>query len=58
MNVQEAVEKLNAMKHGDDEEIAHGEAENILCELLRDLGYGAVSDAFDGAVDRVGFWYA
>ena len=53
-----AVNELNKMKSGDDEEWAHGEAESILFEMLKELGFGDASDAYKNARDRVGFWYA
>lgn len=56
--LSKAVAKLNAMKEGDDEEACHTQAELVLQNLLRDLGFGEAADAFDGACHRVGFWYA
>ena len=55
--LKEAVAKLNEMKDGDDAEIAHGLAEDILCEYLVEIGAKELSDAFNGACERVGFWY-
>ena len=55
---REAVEKLNAMAAESDAEQSHSEADEILCDLLRSLGYGAVANAFEDAKARVGFWYA
>ena len=55
--LMEAVKHLDEMEYKDPE-IQHGEAEEILCKLLRDLGYGDASDAFDRAQERIGFWYA
>lgn len=52
-----AVAELDAMKEGDDEEGCHTQAELILQNLLRDLGFGEAGDAFDRACIRVGFWY-
>jgi len=43
---------------GDDPEIAHGTAEDIIMNYLRHEGYSELADAFDRAVDRCGFWYA
>lgn len=37
-----------------DPEDAHGAADNLLCKVLRQLGYGEMVDAFD----RVHRWYA
>jgi hypothetical protein len=58
MDMESAVKKLNAMDNGDDQEIAHCEAENVLTEYLREIGHEAIADAFEAARDRVGFWYA
>ena len=38
----------------DDEELAHIEADDILCEVLRGLGYGEGVDVYE----RVAKWYA
>lgn len=54
MTKQEAIEKLNALyKHGDTE-AAHGEADDVLCELLRSLGLDDVVDAYS----KIEKWYA
>ena len=64
MNVEQrqalgkAVDALNDLKEGSDEEIAHALAEDALCDLLRSVGFGEAADAFDAANERVGFWYA
>ena len=54
----EAIDKLAAMTEHDDAEIAHSEAEDILCGLLKELGFGDAAEAFERASERVGFWYA
>lgn len=54
----EAVAELDAMPADTDEENAHGEADRILCEVLRESGLNEVADAFERARDRVGFWYS
>lgn len=51
-----AVKKLNAID--DDQEAAHIQAEDVVLEFLRDIGYGAVADGFDNVRDRNGFWYS
>lgn len=56
--LDKAVAELEAMKEGNNEEKCHIQAELILQNLLRDLGFGEAADAFDGACDRVGFWYS
>ena len=53
-----AINKLESMKDDADPEAAHGDAEDALCEFLREVGYGDAADAFEAARDRVGFWYA
>ncbi len=39
--------KLNFIKFCDDYECSHGRADDILCELLKDLGYGEVVELYD-----------
>jgi hypothetical protein len=56
--LMKAIGELNSMKPGDDPEIAHGRAEEILCEYLTAIGAKELANAFDEAVGRVGFWYA
>lgn len=36
----------------------HEQADEMVCDLLRCLGYGEVADAFEDAKNRVPFWYA
>jgi hypothetical protein len=57
---KQAVTQLEAMQSADDPELAHNDAEGILCRVLEAIGpeYKAVSYAFKAARDRVGFWYA
>jgi hypothetical protein len=40
--------------NGSNEEEAHIAADDLLCELLRHLGYERLIDAYD----KVGKWYA
>jgi hypothetical protein len=47
MSEDEAVERLTALLLSGDTECAHAEADDILCELLRSLGYGRVVDAWE-----------
>jgi hypothetical protein len=56
MTREQAIELLNKLdeKFGNDYESAHGDADQILCELLRSLDHGDVVDAWD----KVGKWYA
>lgn len=53
MTREEAIEKLNQC-HTHDKEADHSNADDILCELLKSLGYEDVVKAWD-AVDK---WYA
>ncbi len=46
--------KLNAPQSNYDEESAHVEADNVLCELLNALGYYDVVMAYE-SIDK---WYA
>ena len=41
-----------------DNEGAHIAAENIIMDLLYDLGYDDVVDKFEELNDKIGFWYA
>jgi len=53
MTKEEAIERLKACKQKDIE-TGHGEADNILCELLCFLGYGEVVKEYD----EIEKWYA
>ena len=44
----------NAERYADDEEIAHSIADGIMCDLLRELGYGKGVDIFEDMPK----WYA
>jgi len=57
MNRDEAIKALNALPEH-DAEAAHVDADNILTNFLRYIGYEDVADAFDDACSRIGFWYA
>ena len=54
MDRQQAIDALNDASLNMDIEAAHIQADEILCELLRDLGYIDVVDAWE-AVEK---WYA
>lgn len=43
-----------AHEYGDDDEIAHIKADELLCEVLIDLGYGAGVEIFE----KLGKWYS
>jgi hypothetical protein len=52
------VERMQELKKYDNE-VAHCRADDLLLEVLRELGFGALADAFDQLVEDVdGFWYA
>ena len=57
MSADEAVEMLNALPGGEQPPIAHMDAEEILCNFLRDQGFSEVVEAFEDARNRCGFWY-
>ena len=57
-SLDKCVAELNKMKSGDDAEARHVEAEELICGLLAEIGFGEAAEAFVGANDKVGFWYA
>lgn len=57
-NLKQFVDSLDALPEDGDQEISHGDADNILLQCLREAGLGEVADAWQRARDRVGFWYA
>jgi len=57
IELEEYAEYINRLKKLNglwDQEAAHGEADDILCELLTKLGYSEVVKAYE-EVDK---WYA
>jgi len=46
--------KLMSSCNSGDWEVDHGNADDTLCMLLEELGYGKVVEVFD----KVGKWYA
>lgn len=55
MNPEEFKEAMQeAISQGFDEEITHKELDNLMCILLRQLGYGEGVDIFEKAEK----WYA
>lgn len=54
INQAEFVKRLEALHGSKDKEIAHGYADDILCELLDKLGYADVVKAWV----KVPKWYA
>lgn len=41
-------------KYGNDEEVCHGLADDLLCQILIDLGYKEIADEFE----KLPKWYA
>ena len=54
MDRNEALQRLRELQKSGDPEGAHSQADDVLCDLLRAVGYGDVVVAWE-AVDR---WYA
>ena len=53
INVEDYLKRLKECDRYDTE-CAHGRADEILCELLRELGYSDIVDAYED-IDK---WYA
>ena len=53
MLAKDAIEKLRKLQTADTE-LAHSEADKVLCELLKAMGFSDVVEAWD-ALDK---WYA
>lgn len=51
---QKYVKLLEEQQHNNDHESAHSNADGLLCDLLLELGYYKVVEAWAG----VGKWYA
>lgn len=54
MTREEAIAKLKKWQGPSDQEIAHGEADGVLCELLSALGYADVVAEWN----KIDKWYA
>lgn len=54
MNRQQVIDKLRKVRLMDDTDIAHIEADDLLCEFLKSLGYQDVVDAYK-AIKK---WYS
>ncbi len=54
MTKEQAIEKLRELAKNGDYEAAHGDADQVLCDLLTALGHADVVAAWDD----VGKWYA
>jgi hypothetical protein len=54
MSREDAIAELKRLQLNRDAEVAHGEADVVLCELLATLGYQDVVDEWE----KVDKWYA
>jgi len=52
--IKDAIKLLKQQQDNLDTELAHVEADNIICALLIQLGYGEVVDEFE----KINKWYA
>lgn len=52
--IKEAVEKMKECVNNGDTEVAHLDADNILCDVLTQLGYKELVDLYE----KVNKWYA
>lgn len=54
MDREKALARLKELQHDGDTEAAHGYADDVICALLRSLGYDDVVEAWD----KIDKWYA
>lgn len=54
MSREEAIAKLKILQDLGDKEIAHANADDVLCHLLTALGYGDVVAEYE----KIDKWYA
>ena len=54
MTKKEAIKVLKEEQRSGDTELAHGRADNVLCELLTSLGHADVVAEFE----EINKWYA
>jgi len=54
MNRKQAIKELKKLQKTGDPEYAHGTADDILCKILKELGYQDVLDEYY----KVPKWYA
>ena len=54
MDREKALMDLRILSENDDAEVAHIQADSVLCDLLSELGYGDVV----GEWQKIGKWYA
>ena len=52
--IKEAIEKMKECVNNSDFELAHLDADNILCDVLTQLGYKELVDLYE----KVNKWYA
>ena len=52
--IKEAVEKMKECVNNSDTELAHLDEDNILCDVLTQLGYKELVDLYE----KVNKWYA
>lgn len=52
--IKEAIEEMKKLVNSGDTEVAHIEADGILCDVLTKLGYKDLVDVYN----KVGKWYA
>lgn len=52
--VQEAIDRLRELQKSGDTELAHGDADSVLCDFLTILGYEHVVHEYN-LIDK---WYA
>lgn len=58
MTPEECIKKLDSCGALLDPELAHIDAEQILCEFLTSIGHSEVADKFNEIADNMPFWYA
>ena len=54
MTREQAIEKLKELQGSDDTEIAHIDADDVLCKLLKALGFSDVVAEYE----KIDKWYA
>ena len=58
ITIEQAIQSLNDIKDGDDEEDAHRDADHVLLRYLYTIGEKQLVRAYLAAKGRVNFWYA
>lgn len=54
IDVKDYISKLKELQTSWDTEVAHGDADDLLCDLLIKLGYKAVVEEYE----KIPKWYA